>query len=311
MQSAQVVTLKSGQENASSVDSKSPMHSFEVRTSSTLSRCYRVTGKPEIICGCPSGLLLHIARTLSTLPIPVQPRNSTVQCIFLAYFTPQVLPFPMVGRVPAQLSTPKLCKPFRIRFYAKRARKSFRFRFYEKHRGVGYCRRPRHSSRATRHFCVPLCFHDLTNPSFRLPTHIDFYFHDFHALTNPFSSKGFIFTSIQNPQGVAHQHFSNFQVFGHSNVSSLVFSHCCTLFVVVKKVICIGISNFWTLFAKHPGWGLRHRSKSACGNRNGQAYTENVDDDADDHHLEREGKLRGGGERHHDPVHKEIHGHAI
>src|ERR1700675_464644 len=133
-----------------------------------------------VICGCPSGLLLHIARTHSTLPIPVQPRNSTVQCVFLAYFTPQMLPFAMVGRVPAQLSTPKLCKPFRIRFYAKRARKSFRFRFYEKHRGVGYCRRPRHSSRATRHFCVPLCFHDLTNPSFRLPTHIHFYFHDFH-----------------------------------------------------------------------------------------------------------------------------------
>jgi hypothetical protein len=49
MQSAQVVTLKSGQQNASSVDSKSPMHSFELRTSSTLSRCSRVTAKPEVI----------------------------------------------------------------------------------------------------------------------------------------------------------------------------------------------------------------------------------------------------------------------
>src|ERR1039458_10093786 len=38
MQSAQVVTLKPGQQNASSVDSKSPMHSFELRTSSTLLR---------------------------------------------------------------------------------------------------------------------------------------------------------------------------------------------------------------------------------------------------------------------------------
>src|SRR5258707_8507827 len=43
MQSAQVVTLKSGQQNASSVASKSPTHSFELRTSSTLPRCYRVT----------------------------------------------------------------------------------------------------------------------------------------------------------------------------------------------------------------------------------------------------------------------------
>jgi hypothetical protein len=31
MQTAQVVTLKSGQQNASWVDSKSPMHSFELR----------------------------------------------------------------------------------------------------------------------------------------------------------------------------------------------------------------------------------------------------------------------------------------
>ena len=38
MQSAQVVTLKSGQQNASPVDSKSPMRSFELRTSSTLLR---------------------------------------------------------------------------------------------------------------------------------------------------------------------------------------------------------------------------------------------------------------------------------
>jgi hypothetical protein len=51
MQRAQVVTLKSGQQNASSVDAKSPMHSFELRTSSTLLRCSRVTGKPEVISG--------------------------------------------------------------------------------------------------------------------------------------------------------------------------------------------------------------------------------------------------------------------
>jgi len=41
-----VVTLKSGQQNASSVDAKSPMHSFELRTSSTLPRCSRVTSNP-------------------------------------------------------------------------------------------------------------------------------------------------------------------------------------------------------------------------------------------------------------------------
>src|SRR5258708_9389374 len=63
MQSAQIVTLKSGPQNASgidsksvdsksidskSVDSKSPMHSFDLRTSSTLPRCTRVTSNPEV-----------------------------------------------------------------------------------------------------------------------------------------------------------------------------------------------------------------------------------------------------------------------
>ena len=38
MQTAQVVTLKSGQQNASSVDSKSPMHSFELVRSSNQGR---------------------------------------------------------------------------------------------------------------------------------------------------------------------------------------------------------------------------------------------------------------------------------
>jgi hypothetical protein len=53
MQSAQVVTRKSGQ-NASSVDAKSPMHSFELRTSSTLARYARVTSKnPGAIRAAP------------------------------------------------------------------------------------------------------------------------------------------------------------------------------------------------------------------------------------------------------------------
>ena len=163
-----------------------------------LHRPIECTGQTGNYLRVPLGLTRSYCPHPFNPPIPVQPRISTVQCIFLAYFTPQLLPFPMVGRVPAQLSTPKLCKPFRIRFYAKRARKSFRFRFYEKHRGVGYCRRPRHSSRATRHFGVPLSFHDLTNPSFRLPTHIDLYFHYCHVLTNPSASRAFVFRSIQN-----------------------------------------------------------------------------------------------------------------
>src|SRR5260370_7325563 len=37
--------------DSKSVDSKSPMHSFELRTSSTLPRCSRVTSKPEVTPG--------------------------------------------------------------------------------------------------------------------------------------------------------------------------------------------------------------------------------------------------------------------
>ncbi len=38
----------------------------------------------------------------STLYIPVQPQNPTVQCIFLAHLTPPVLAFSMLQRLPAQ-----------------------------------------------------------------------------------------------------------------------------------------------------------------------------------------------------------------
>src|ERR1700687_6463828 len=68
MQSAQVVTLKSGQQNASSVDSKSPMHSFELRTSSTLARSNGQTGNysPGTIDRSYS---IHISVVYDVLPM--------------------------------------------------------------------------------------------------------------------------------------------------------------------------------------------------------------------------------------------------
>jgi hypothetical protein len=39
------------------------------------------------------------------------------------------------------------------------------------------------------------------------------------------------------------------------SVANPFFSYYCELFVVAKKLICRGISNFHTLFRKHPGWG--------------------------------------------------------
>src|SRR5712671_5592887 len=44
------------------------------------------------------------------------------------------------------------------------------------------------------------------------------------------------------------------------NESTLLSSYSYGLFVVAKKIICIGISNFHTLSQKHPGWVC-----DACG----------------------------------------------
>src|SRR6266404_3186206 len=44
----------------------------------------------------------------STLLMPVQPRNSTVRCIFLAYFNLELLPFPMVSAISLIRSSPAL-----------------------------------------------------------------------------------------------------------------------------------------------------------------------------------------------------------
>jgi len=49
-----------------------------------------------------------------------------------------------------------------------------------------------------------LCFHNLTNPSYRRPFCLALYFHE---LTNPFSSKPFLSRSIQNPGGVTQTKF--------------------------------------------------------------------------------------------------------
>jgi hypothetical protein len=82
----------------------------------------------------------------STLPIPIQPRNSTIQCIFLAYFTPQVVPF------------------------------SMRRLITDENRSM--VRPDRHYLRSTFHhpllsalpaFLAGLCFHGLTNCFFRKP----------------------------------------------------------------------------------------------------------------------------------------------
>jgi hypothetical protein len=65
-----------------------------------------MTSQPEVICDCPrrrftSGLLLHIAPNRSTLPIPIQPRNSIIPCL-LPFPVPRlILTFPASSSVPS------------------------------------------------------------------------------------------------------------------------------------------------------------------------------------------------------------------
>jgi hypothetical protein len=89
------------------------------------------TGADRLSFGPASLVLSH-----SILLLPVQPPNPTVQCIFLAYFTPQVLPFPVSKPLQPRIIATATRNPFRIRFYADRARNPFRIRFYENSRGV-------------------------------------------------------------------------------------------------------------------------------------------------------------------------------
>lgn len=65
------------------------------------------------------------------------------------------------------------------------------------------CRAIDSQSLNTSVFCSPFVFMSLRIHPSRLSPRIDFYFHDFHALTNPLIGNSFVFTSIQNPGGVS------------------------------------------------------------------------------------------------------------
>ena len=51
------------------------------------------------------------------------------------------------------------------------------------------------------------------------------------------------------------------------SVANPFFSYYCELFVVAKKVICLGIKNFRTLLQKHPGWGVSIHDKLVSRSR--------------------------------------------
>jgi hypothetical protein len=105
-----------------------------------------------------------------------------------------------------------------------------------------------------------LCFHNFANPSSRLPAHIDFYFHHFHALTNRFFRKSFVLINICVAPWYFSREFVPFRYL-HVKTSQVLCIHTMVLFVVAKKVIRIGINNFHALLQKHPGvWVRQHDS---------------------------------------------------
>ena len=102
----------------------------------------------------------------SILIRPIQPRNSTVQCIFLAYFTPQMLPFPMPRLIPNKTS----CRSSSPSTARHPSFQRFLFTLFQ----IPFAACP--------------------------PAHIDFYFHDFHALAIPQCANP-LFSHLCKPPG--------------------------------------------------------------------------------------------------------------
>jgi len=176
------------------------------------------------------------ARYHSLLVIAIRPRKSTIRSLFLYFSRTPMLPFPMVGEI-APLSSPPLVPfpSFPPANLLVPARPAGGPPHLPSLHILSSSASGRHVRRATplypvpsvdcayfpspqgyagsfalptTHFPSPLCFHTPlprsargTNPFCHLFAHIDFYFHYFHALTNPFFRDPFLFTSMQNPRG--------------------------------------------------------------------------------------------------------------
>ena len=79
----------------------------------------------------------------------------------------------------------------------------------------------------------------------------------FHTLTNRFSRKPFVFTSIQIARGVMTPRFPRrIPSCNHAYGSTLLLPTACSLFGVLKKVKPRIFSHLQPLSTKHPGWGV-------------------------------------------------------
>ena len=157
---------------------------------------------------------------IQPLLLPIQSRNSTVQCIFLAYFTPRMLPFPMPRSIPDK--THYIAWP------------------------------DHHYSLSTAHYPLlsALCFHHFANPSSRLPAHIDFYFHYFHALTNCLFLKSFAFINICVAPWCFSREFVTFR-YSHPKTSQVLYTHTITSSLSSPKKSSALESATSTLFSKN------------------------------------------------------------
>ena len=111
---------------------------------------------------------------------------------------------------------------------------------------------------ATLVFCPLLVFTHLQIPLPRLPVHIDFYFHHFHALTNPSMRKPFVFRSMQDPRGVTQrirQHRSGALSVSPANP---FLSYGCGLLRPLGSLFRLRVLYFQSLAAscaQNGGWG--------------------------------------------------------
>ena len=182
-----------------------------------------------------------------TLVIPVQPRNSTVQCFCLYQLIKCTLPFPMHSALAfTSLSSATSGS------YTLAASRTFAFRH-----DLRACRLQ------SRSLAAPLFSYSLApiRKGYELL---------FPPARRTLGGQTLCFDNHPHCPGVWGSNSSPAPVFLCAlcvSVANPFFSYYCELFVVAKKVIRLGIRNFRTLLQKHPGWGVSIHDKLVSRSR--------------------------------------------
>jgi len=101
-----------------------------------------------------------------------------------------------------------------------------------------------------------LCFHNFANPSLRLPAHIDFYFHHFHALTNCLFRKSFALINICVAPRCFSREFVTFR-YSHLKTSQVLYIHTIASSLSSPKKSSVLESITSTLFFQNTRGGVR------------------------------------------------------